>query len=225
MPQTNRRTFPETSVLTPMQVGRIHRAASLSDEKPAQLTALISVIACDAYELASVLVSDVNRATGDFRIMAADGSHKQVALGFHGAIAIHNVIAGRRDGFLLSEPQGTNPLKPDLDTLDYARQLVSDIDPGIDFPWSFRSIRECLVSTLMDGSLPYAMVEAQMGLGSVYCDVEGVTGLIAQRAAADWLAVQLGLGVVSPFELIDLAGIAADAFEENQRLRGGRAVG
>jgi len=204
-----------------MQVGRIHRAASTSIEPPAVLTVLATVIPCDTYHLAAVRVDDIDRATGDFPITAPDGCHHRVAVGLHGAIALHNAVGGRKEGHLVPDPHG-GPLKPDGDTLDYARQLVADAHPSIDFAWSFTSIRECLVDALFERNVPYWIVQAQMGLGSVRLDIEGNEGIVAQRAAIEWLGVRSGLRPISPFEFIDLATIAADALADNERLRRGR---
>lgn len=217
MNNPNKGALLGASALDPAQLGRLHNAASRSDEAPAVLTGLATVIPCEASKLAAIRIEEIDRGAGTLPVAAPDGSVVTVAICFEAALAVQKAIGGRHEGFLVADPDG-GPLQTDKYTLKYARELVADIDPAIDFEWSFSSIRDCIVSTLIDEQIPYAAVEAQMGLPSACGRLHPVNNVLAQRGVSEWWCVRAGLPLVSPFEFIDLAVIAASLRVENARL-------
>lgn len=198
---------PKAPALEPAQVQRLHLAASRSDHVLGRLVAIATVVGASAPQLAASRVERVDRMAGMIVVGDASGGEVEVALGFDGALAVQNAVADRRSGWLLPDDHGW-PLDPDADAQAFAAELLERIDPGVDFPWTFRSVQECILGSMLDAGVDYAIVEAQAGLRALKGGSR-FERVLSQRVAADWWTSRMGLRTISPFETLDLIRLAA----------------
>lgn len=204
MSEPTHRAPTAASELTPAQVGILHLAALRSNEGPAILASLATIIPCDAQLLAAVRIEDIDRPAGTLTVHAPDGTAVEVALGFQAARTVQSAIGGRRAGFLVPGPY-RDVIEVDACTQDYARELLTTADPRCDFGWSFRSVRESGLAALLDHGMPYAVVEAQIGLPSACQSGDRLDNILAQRCVSEWWGACIGLPVPSPFQFTGLS--------------------